>query len=280
MITLGYNSGIMDACDATPWGSDQGSNVVTSIDTTIFRTTTGSMKLAIASGATTGLLAHNNLCGNLSLSTTIAMWIYPTIAVPANALNLSPDGDTNINIPALTANVWNRVVLTIANPSLITAGAHLYLYQAVDIGACSIYLDDIRKFVTRDFATSSVKGIQTPERVQKKMITYNSIDFSVNNVYLANRRNPQIDFQPLSDMIDLLFMHNWYEASDKSLFYDSDEVLVENESQGTSSFGEPSVEIAQYEAEYANGFELAKEFTLNFVERTPWKAILPASWHT
>ncbi len=81
---------------------------------------------------------------------TVELWVLSTIDVAAGGLVFLLDNTSgcvsaveSINLPALTAGVWKRCELTLANPHLDTAIISIGLKEGTgtDIGACTLWLD-------------------------------------------------------------------------------------------------------------------------------------------
>lgn len=129
-----------------------GSNVVASLDAIDFKQGTKSVKLTVASGATA-----NQILGYVAITskdlrgkTKVGLWIKSDIALSAGDIKLQLDDTAalaspieSISIPALEANKWTKVYLTLANQNLDSAIISVGLYQVVDKGAFNIWIDDI-----------------------------------------------------------------------------------------------------------------------------------------
>lgn len=140
---------VIDDCESA-WTA--GSNVTATNDTGIFKTGTKSVKLAVAAGATAGqILGYKTISvSNLYGKTRVGMWLYSSIALNSGDLQYKLDDTAaiasaleTIDIPAIQANVWTKVYLTLANPAtdlnLISHG----IYQVNDKGAFNLYIDDV-----------------------------------------------------------------------------------------------------------------------------------------
>ena len=109
------------------------------------------VRLTVGADATTELLAyHDKAIGDLTAYDSIGFWIRSSVNTNAGDLVFNIDDTAAcaspleaIDIPALTANTWTWVNLTIATPANLTAVASIGITQAVDIGACTIDLDGI-----------------------------------------------------------------------------------------------------------------------------------------
>ena len=139
----------VDNCDAA-WTA--GSNVTASLDASDKKEGTNSVKLAVAAGAGSSQILGYRAISSMSFAgkTTIGFWVKSDIAIAANDLQLRLDDTAalaspleSLNIPALVANQWTKVYLTLATPSADTAIISVWLYQVVDKGAFNIWIDDI-----------------------------------------------------------------------------------------------------------------------------------------
>lgn len=140
---------VIDNCDAA-WTA--GSNVVATNDTGDKKEGTGSVKLAVAAGATAGQILGYKAITSTSFAgkTTIGMWIKSSINLNSGDLKYQLDDTAalastieSINIPALTAGIWTKIYLTLANPSLDTAIISHGIYQVNDKGAFNLWIDDV-----------------------------------------------------------------------------------------------------------------------------------------
>ena len=127
-------------------------SVTATADSSVKLRGSNSSKLVIAAAFTTGLAAYENFSSlDLSAETGVHFWIYSTVATSAGNLQLLLD-DTNgcgspletLDIPALAANTWTPVYVAYANAGALTAILSVGLNVAADLGAQTVYLDDIR----------------------------------------------------------------------------------------------------------------------------------------
>lgn len=172
---------VIDNCDGA-WTA--GSNVVASNDTGDKKEGTGSVKLAVASGATAGqILGYKTISvATLAGQTRVGMWIKSSVALSAGDLQYKMDDTASIasaletiNIPALTANVWTKIYLTLANPAsdllLISHG----IYQVNDKGAFDLWIDDIN--YGENYETGATGGAKTKTLATTEMPAHShSID--------------------------------------------------------------------------------------------------------
>lgn len=109
-----------------------------------------SLKIGVSAGSTAGATVADSFTAlDISGHTHLEFWVKPSITVPtAGDLQIIlNDGSTDqetINVPALTADVWTFVRQALSLPENDTAITVVKLKYVTDIGACTIWLDDIR----------------------------------------------------------------------------------------------------------------------------------------
>jgi hypothetical protein len=141
---------IIDDCQAA-WAA--AGNVTATADIAARKVNAKGVKLVIANGFSTGLVATRDFVAiDLSGYKYIGFWIKSDIAVSGNALQLVLDEtaacvspDEIMNIPVLAAGLWRyiRVAVTGAGATrdaLISVGIN----AASDPGAATLFIDDIR----------------------------------------------------------------------------------------------------------------------------------------
>ena len=148
---------LLDSCE-TLWTASDATNIVMTLDTTNAIVGTYCNKAAVAAGAAAGAYIYKALAATTDLSAynQIALWIECSVGASAGDLILGLCSDTagatpvqSMNIPALTGGAPQLVVLTIPDPSLCGAIKSLELEYNVDLGACNIYIDDVRAYTQR-----------------------------------------------------------------------------------------------------------------------------------
>ena len=87
---------------------------------------------------------------NISKHDTIEMWVKSTVATSEGNLKLLLDDTAScaspletLSIPALSADTWTFVRLALANPETDTAIISVGLEYDSDLGACTVWIDDI-----------------------------------------------------------------------------------------------------------------------------------------
>ena len=119
-----------------------------------------SCKFTIAVGASAGDLATDSITSkDLSGYDYIEFWIKSNTATSAGNLKVHLDNTANfasplesVDVPALTADTWTYVRAAMSTPELDTAIISVGLEMDADLGACVVWLDDI-KAVANDTAT-------------------------------------------------------------------------------------------------------------------------------
>ena len=122
-----------------------------SLDTKDRKQGTQSLKIVIASGASAGdFLSDSITSKNISGYDTIEMWVKSTVATSSGNLKLLLDDTAvcaspleTLSIPALAADTWTFVRMSLANPETDTAIISVGLEYDSDIGATTVWIDDI-----------------------------------------------------------------------------------------------------------------------------------------
>jgi len=127
------------------------SDFTQSLDTKDKKQGSQSLKMVIASGASAGDFVTDSITSkNLSGYDTIEMWVKSTVATSSGNLKLLLDDTAScgspletLSIPALSADTWTFVRLSLANPETDTAIISVGLEYDSDLGACTVWVDDI-----------------------------------------------------------------------------------------------------------------------------------------
>ena len=107
--------------------------------------------MVIASGASAGDFVTDSITSkNISGYDYIEMWVKSTVATSAGNLKLLLDDSAScaspletLSIPALTADTWTFVRMQLSTPELDTAIISVGLEYDSDLGACTVWIDDI-----------------------------------------------------------------------------------------------------------------------------------------
>jgi len=122
-----------------------------SLDTKDKKQGSQSLKMDIASGASAGDFVSDSITSkDISGYDTIEMWVKSTVATSAGNLKLLLDDSAScaspletLSIPALSANTWTFVRMSLSTPALDTAIISVGLEYDSDLGACTVWIDDI-----------------------------------------------------------------------------------------------------------------------------------------
>ena len=140
--------------DATAdWDEATVANVTRTVDTQHYKTGGASVRMVVASGAAAGLVLASKAISSLDLRKYdyVEFWLESTVATAAGDLQLLLDDTAlcvspveTLSVPALVANTPTFVRVALANPRLDSAIISVGLKYTVDIGACAIWINDVR----------------------------------------------------------------------------------------------------------------------------------------
>jgi hypothetical protein len=124
-----------------------------SLDTEDHRQGAQSLKIDIADGASAGEFITDSITSvDISKYDYIEMWVKSTVATSSGNLKLHLDNGTvtadgndleSLNIPALAADTWTFVRMALSKPESDTAIVSIGLEYDSDLGACTVWVDDI-----------------------------------------------------------------------------------------------------------------------------------------
>ena len=138
------------ACGTTFYETTDG-DFTQSLDTKDRKQGTQSLKMVIADGASAGDFVTDSITSkNISGYDTIEMWVKSTVATSSGNLKLLLDDSAScaspietLSIPALSADTWTFVRMSLSNPETDTAIISVGLEYDSDLGACTVWIDDI-----------------------------------------------------------------------------------------------------------------------------------------
>ena len=138
------------ACAAT-FDEATDSDFTQSLDTKDRKQGTQALKMVIAAGASAGDFVTDSITSkDISGYDTIEMWVKSTVATSAGNLKLLLDDTAacaspleTLSIPALSADTWTFVRMSLANPETDTAIISVGLEYDADLGAVTVWIDDI-----------------------------------------------------------------------------------------------------------------------------------------
>ena len=160
VLTNGTTTTKTDYIDASPAGEWAGidGDVTNSTDTDYFKQGANSLKVMHALASAAGDTTLHTLGGgdeNWSSRESLGVWIYTDVALSAGDFDFriyDATGNSDIDIPAVTVNVWTWVEIDIsgvadANKDVITDIAFV---MTVDKGAINLYFDFLAKWDAAD----------------------------------------------------------------------------------------------------------------------------------
>ena len=126
-----------------------------SLDTKDKRQGNQSLKLTIASGASAGDFITDSITSkDISKYDYIEMWVKSTVATSSGNLKLLLDNSAScaspletLSLPALTADTWTYCRMALSSPELDTAIISVGFEYDSDLGACVVWIDDIKAVV-------------------------------------------------------------------------------------------------------------------------------------
>ena len=126
-----------------------------SLDTKDKRQGNQSLKLTIASGASAGDFITDSITSkDSSQYDYIEMWVKSTVATSSGNLKLLLDDSAScaspletLSLPALTADTWTYCRMALSSPELDTAIISVGFEYDSDLGACVVWIDDIKAVV-------------------------------------------------------------------------------------------------------------------------------------
>ena len=127
------------------------SDFTVSLDTENKKQGAQSCKFVIAAGASAGDIATDSITSkDISGYDYIEFWIKSTVATSAGNLKILLDNTAScaspletLSVPALSADTWTFCRVALANPETDTAIISVGLEYDSDLGACTVWLDDI-----------------------------------------------------------------------------------------------------------------------------------------
>ena len=146
----------LHACAAT-FDETEDAEFTQALDTKDKKQGTQSLKITLsASAEADDVIADSITSVNLSGYDWVEMWVKSTVATSAGNLKLHLDSttiteatahasqtDEALSIPALSADTWTFVRMSLDNSESDTAIVSIALEQDADLGACTVWIDDI-----------------------------------------------------------------------------------------------------------------------------------------
>ena len=271
-ITFGKDVTVVEDCEDA-WVAGTG---VTSAnaDTTTYQRGTSSVKVIVPTagvGAAQVLAYENFTAMDLSGKDSLAFWIYvETKSLTAgqwqfgisatNGLGGSP---ILIDIPAITANTWTRVVLTLTGTR--TAIVSCGIYQVSDIDVVTFYIDDVIAFDSKSFNVLAVKGLTKAHgRRTWPDIETTLLDGTIDRKVSRYGRAITVSLYPVATEADVTWL------MDALTLYPSVRIITSDrleEAEVVDQLPRP------VELEWSQGVDWAPTATIPFLEKAPiWSA--------
>ena len=189
MMALGVQESlVLDDCEDA-WDEDVPANFTVSLDAADKMIGTSSVKVDITAAGVAGVILCEVIAPgtNLPKYTHVEFWIKSSVATTAGDLQILLDDTAKcvspletLNVPALVANTWTHVRVALLTPQLDIAIISLGLKYTVDIGACTIHLDDFRAVRLASIATP----LQVAQFIQDDV--YFALSAAVDSAYYQN----------------------------------------------------------------------------------------------
>tara|TARA_R100001129_G_scaffold178974_1_gene155351 strand:- start:1959 stop:3224 length:1266 start_codon:yes stop_codon:yes gene_type:complete len=133
------------------------SDFTITVNTEDYKKGSASNKIVIAAGASAGDTASDTITSvNIEKYDFVEFWIKSTVATSSGNLKIhlvdAGGIEESLDVPALTADTWKYCRVALSNPEDNTAITQIRFEYDSDLGACVVYLDDI-KAVKNDTAT-------------------------------------------------------------------------------------------------------------------------------
>jgi hypothetical protein len=226
-----------------------------------------SCKLVMGAGIDAGdiLATEARAAVDLSGCNYLSVWVYSTVSLAAGDIQILLDEHAScaspsetLDVPAVVANTWQRVSMALASDTtarnaIISVGCKM----VGDLGAFTLYLDDIQAFTGRAYNTLGIRGLTDPDDVELNAATPVKL---IDGSYYANdvpsfNRNITVSFGPLLLKADRIFLLDTWLKGTIRLVADGDEATV---CRGGENFSNT----------WLDGIDFAKSFTLPFKEKT------------
>lgn len=150
-------------------------------------------KFVLAAGlGATDIIASDSISSlDLSGYDTVEFWIKSTVALTAGQLRLRLSASSSaaatteeLAIPATSAGTWTRHQVALANPHSDTAIISVGLIHTSDIGAATVWLDEVRAFVEDSSIWSRVsRANYTRDKDRRELVlngtAYNQTRYSL-----------------------------------------------------------------------------------------------------
>tara|TARA_R100001244_G_scaffold15392_1_gene17363 strand:- start:489 stop:1274 length:786 start_codon:yes stop_codon:yes gene_type:complete len=163
------------------------SDVTASADGEDYASGNSANKFVLAAGlGATDIIASDSISSlDLSGYDTVEFWIKSSVALTAGQLRLRLSASASaaattedLDIPATSANTWTRHQVALANPQSDTAIISVGLIHTSDIGAATVWLDEVRAFVEDSAIWSRVSRANYTRDKDRRELGLNETGYS------------------------------------------------------------------------------------------------------
>ena len=255
-----------------------GTNVTANLDTTDYMKGAGSAELVVDAAATAGqVLGYEDITSvDLSGYDTAILWVKSTVALSAGDLDFLVDNTSgcaspieSIDIPAISANTWTRVQLTLASPGSLTAVISVGVKMIVDKGAFTLNIDDVVFCNAKSYDILGIKGLDDPEHIYRwPNLRERLLDGSHYKKDSRFGRVVTVQFYPITTEANRTWLM-------KALMDDSIRILYSNdEIEGVDGLDEES------ELQWVDNIDFLHSAIIQWREKEPlWSSTkVPPSW--
>ena len=157
------------------WSADDAA-VTASLDSADYRSGSGSAKFVITAALSSSTLAAHEDISSLDLTdyTAVMCWLKTSVALDAGDWQILLDDTSGcvspieeLDIPAIEADTWTPIRMTLATPASLGAVVSVGLKQITDKGAMNLWIDDVRASV----AVAGMKSWSLDQKVETIDVT-------------------------------------------------------------------------------------------------------------
>lgn len=187
---------VVEDCEDAWDESDPVTGVTVSADTSDYKEGSASAKFVMDDTAGIGVLGSEVVSLDLTNYRRITLWIKSSIDTADGNLQLLLDDTAKcaspietLDIPALTANTWTAVTLTLATPASLGSVISIGIKQAVDLGAFTLWIDDVKaisSLTVTDEAVGTGDGTTTEFDLDNANVDIDSLEVKVDGTVVTD----------------------------------------------------------------------------------------------
>lgn len=255
-------------CDVA-WTSDAGT---ASAEATIKKEGTHSAKVECGGS---GLQAHAVITSaDLSAALAVELWIRVSEATAAGTLSLLLDDTAActspleaLSIPALLGATWTRIVLTLDDPTALTAIVAVGI-RTNEASTINVYLDDVIAVNARSFETYGVSGFDDVDKLRLwPGVQHQCADGEMRTRATAFGRIIEFKTTPKASKADRVWLVTDFAlAETRVMVYKNEDLEV--------SLPDPET---PFQSEWEGGFVLTRAYQFTLLEQSV-RSTAPLSW--